>query len=105
MDIDARRELLDRDVTSTARPEARATTLDLMDHQLATRTYVLGEELTAADVDIWVALTHLDTADPLSRHTHLRAYVRRLDEHPAFHGARSLRAWHDRSGTGAIRPD
>ncbi|MFI6493409.1 glutathione S-transferase C-terminal domain-containing protein [Streptomyces sp. NPDC050564] len=104
-DIDALRELLDRDVTSTARPEARSATLDLLDHQLATRAYVLGEDLTAADVDVWVALNHLDTADPLSRHSRLRAYVRRLDEHPAFHGARSLRVWHDRSATGAIRRD
>ncbi|MFD4627477.1 glutathione S-transferase C-terminal domain-containing protein [Streptomyces sp. NPDC058475] len=83
-DIDALRERLDRDVTPTAQPTARSATLDLLDLQLATRTYVLGEELTAADVDLWAALTHLSTPEPLSRHSHLRAYVRRLDEHPAF---------------------
>ncbi|MFF4349080.1 cell envelope biogenesis protein OmpA [Streptomyces sp. NPDC001530] len=92
-DIDALRELLDRDVTSTARPEARSATLDVLDCQLATCTYVLSEELTAADVDLWVALTHLDTTDPLSRHSRLRDYVRRLGEHPAFQGA------------GCVRPD
>jgi putative glutathione S-transferase len=86
-DIDALGELLDQDVTPTARPEARSATLDLLDRQLASNTYALGEELTAADVDLWAALTHLDATETLSRRSHLRDYVRRLDDHPAFREA------------------
>ncbi|WP_406471716.1 glutathione S-transferase C-terminal domain-containing protein [Streptomyces sp. NBC_01615] len=100
-DIDALRELLDRDVTSAARPAARSATLDLLDRQLAAHTYVLGEELTAADVDVWVALTHLDVPDALARHSHLRAYVRRLAGHPAFQRATSVHLSPERSTTGA----
>ncbi|MEU5701193.1 glutathione S-transferase family protein [Streptomyces aurantiacus] len=85
-EIDALRELLARDVTPTAQPHARAATLTLLDHQLATHSYVLGEELTAADVDLWVALTHLGTADALAAYPELDQYVRRLGRHPAFLG-------------------
>ncbi|GGN86653.1 hypothetical protein GCM10011579_078710 [Streptomyces albiflavescens] len=91
-DIDDLRELLDRDVTPDAQPDARSATMDLLNRQLAAHSYALGEELTAADVDVWVALTHLDTTALLARHSHLRDYMRRLDEHPAFHDAQSVRA-------------
>ncbi|WPB89004.1 glutathione S-transferase C-terminal domain-containing protein [Streptomyces malaysiensis] len=108
-DIDALRELLDEDITHAARqagtahePECRdaalerlLTVLDRLDRQLATAPYALGDELTAADVDLWVALVQLDTeyrplldadaAHRVSRHGRLRAYVRRLHAHPAFH--------------------
>jgi putative glutathione S-transferase len=85
-DIDALRDLLDRNVTPTARPAALATTLKLLDRQLASHTYALGEKLTAADVDLWVALTLLDSDTALLRFDHLQEYVRRLAAHPAFHG-------------------
>lgn len=83
-DIDALAELLDRDVTATGRPAARSAALDLLDRQLAAHTYVLGETLTAADVDLWVALVHLDPAGTLCSYPRLREYVRRLAAHPAF---------------------
>ncbi|MDQ1034786.1 putative glutathione S-transferase [Streptomyces sp. V3I8] len=85
-EIDALRELLARDVTPTARPAARAATLSLLDHQLSSRRYVLGDEITAADVDLWVALTHLGTDGAPTACPRLDAYVRRLGRHPAFAG-------------------
>ncbi|QIY74741.1 glutathione S-transferase C-terminal domain-containing protein [Streptomyces sp. RLB1-33] len=85
-DIDALRELLDRDVTPTAPPLARTTALQSLDRQLAPRAYALGDELTAADVDLWVALTRFDPTESLAPFGRLRDYVRRLDAHPAFHG-------------------
>ncbi|MCQ8188586.1 glutathione S-transferase C-terminal domain-containing protein [Streptomyces rugosispiralis] len=108
-DIDALRDLLDTDVTRAAREAGTAseaecrdaalerllTALGRLDRGLAAAPYALGEELTAADVDLWVALVQLDgehrllldadAADRVSRHGRLRAYVRRLHAHPAFH--------------------
>jgi putative glutathione S-transferase len=87
-DIDALRELLDTDITPTARPHRRAAALELLDRQLAATAYALGEQLTAADIDLWVALVHLETPDAVSPYAHLphlSDYVRRLDAHPAFH--------------------
>ncbi|MEU9288728.1 glutathione S-transferase C-terminal domain-containing protein [Streptomyces sp. NPDC048275] len=83
-DIDAFRELLDRDVTSTARPEVLSATLDRLNRQLASHTYALGDALTAADVDLWVALAQLEAPDALCGYDRLQAYVRRLDAHTAF---------------------
>lgn len=115
-DIDAVRDLLDHDITqagqragaapaSSRRGEALDTlftALRLLDGQLAREPYVLGGEPTAADVDLWVTLVHLDAVHRLhldaeavhliAGHDHLWAYVRRLHAHPAFHG--NLRAVH-----------
>jgi putative glutathione S-transferase len=78
--IDAIRELLDGDPLQDA-------TLDLLDGQLASGPYMLGGTLTAADVDVWVALVHPE-AGALQRvadRDRLRSYLRRLSAHPAFH--------------------
>lgn len=85
-DIDALRDLLDRDVTPAAELSRRSAALDLLDRRLAGQPYALGEDLTAADVDLWVALVHLGQPDALSSHPRLRDYVRRLGDHPAFRG-------------------
>ncbi|GGL66175.1 hypothetical protein GCM10010129_07020 [Streptomyces fumigatiscleroticus] len=68
-----------------------------LEHRLTTGRYVLGDRLTAADVEVWVALVHLDTvhrihldAEAVHRvagHPALWAHVRRLTALPAF-GAR-----------------
>ncbi|CDR03756.1 glutathione S-transferase C-terminal domain-containing protein [Streptomyces iranensis] len=108
-DIDALRDLIDADIIHAARQagtsaeaecrdaalERLLTALGRLDRGLTAAPYALGEELTAADVDLWVALVQLDTehrllldadaADRVSRHGQLRAYVRRLHAHPAFH--------------------
>ncbi|MFE7123529.1 glutathione S-transferase C-terminal domain-containing protein [Streptomyces sp. NPDC057617] len=80
-DIDGVRELLGED-------PAPDPALELLERQLASHPYVLGDTLTAADVDLWVALVHLD-AEALRRVAagdRLWSYVRRLGAHPAFHG-------------------
>lgn len=86
-DIDALRELVDRDLAPAARAEARSTALASLDGRLATHAHVLGDELTAADVDLWVALGQLGAEEALSRYGRLRDYVQRLDVHPAFRDA------------------
>ncbi|WP_316755796.1 glutathione S-transferase C-terminal domain-containing protein [Streptomyces herbicida] len=83
-DIDALCDLLDRDVTPVAESSKRSAALELLERRLAGQPYALGEALTAADVDLWVALVHLGPADTLSSHPRLRDYVRRLGNHPAF---------------------
>ncbi|WP_066954468.1 glutathione S-transferase C-terminal domain-containing protein [Streptomyces lushanensis] len=83
-DIDAVRELLGEDLAQAPAPDPA---LDLLEGRLASHPYALGETLTAADVDLWVALVHLD-ADGLRRVAadgRLWSYVRRLGAHPAFH--------------------
>ncbi|MFF3615015.1 cell envelope biogenesis protein OmpA [Streptomyces sp. NPDC002580] len=88
-DIRALRDLLDRDVTASASPSALSAALELLDCRLAVRPYVLGDTLTAADVDVWVALTRPALADSLRSFPGLQDYVRRLGDHPAFRGGRS----------------
>ncbi|KUN81497.1 hypothetical protein AQJ66_24165 [Streptomyces bungoensis] len=85
-DIDALGELVERDLTAGAEPSRRSSALDLLERRLAGHPYALGEELTAADVDLWVALVHLGPADALNARPRLRDYVRRLGNHPAFRG-------------------
>ncbi|MET7981966.1 cell envelope biogenesis protein OmpA [Streptomyces sp. NPDC005281] len=87
-DIEALRDLLDRDVVPSARPSELAAALDLLDCRLSARPYVLGDSLTAADVDVWVALTGLGGPEVLRSQPRLLDYVRRLGDHPAFrHGS------------------
>ncbi|MBP5859958.1 glutathione S-transferase C-terminal domain-containing protein [Streptomyces scabiei] len=69
-------------------------TLRTLDARLARQEYVLGGELTVADVELWVALVRLDTVHRwhldagavhrVADHPHLWAYARRLTAHPAF---------------------
>ncbi|WP_329126908.1 glutathione S-transferase C-terminal domain-containing protein [Streptomyces sp. NBC_01465] len=86
-DIDALCEVLDRDVAPTARPSARRSALNLLDRRLSRHPFALGESLTAADVDLWVALVHLDRSETLCAFPRLSAYVQRLGGLPAFRGA------------------
>ncbi|MFF7178146.1 glutathione S-transferase C-terminal domain-containing protein [Streptomyces sp. NPDC008121] len=69
-------------------------TLGALERRLACRPYALGEELTAADVQLWVTLVGLDTVHRwhldaaavhrIADHPHLWSYARRLSAHPAF---------------------
>ncbi|MFI6051328.1 glutathione S-transferase C-terminal domain-containing protein [Streptomyces violascens] len=86
-DIEAFRTLLDRDITPAARPSARQAALALLDRSLARHPYALGTELTAADVDLWVALVPLDRDELSCASPRLGDYVRRLGDHPAFRNA------------------
>ena len=68
--------------------------LDGLERRLATRAHVLGDDLTASDVQVWVTLVwfdtvhrqHLDAAavHRVTDHPHVWAYARRLAAHPAF---------------------
>ncbi|WP_055491281.1 glutathione S-transferase C-terminal domain-containing protein [Streptomyces sp. TP-A0356] len=61
---------------------------------LARQEYLLGDQLTAVDVELWVSLVQLDTVHRwhldaaavhrVADHPHLWAYARRLAAHPAF---------------------
>ncbi|KIF02479.1 glutathione S-transferase, partial [Streptomyces sp. RSD-27] len=68
--------------------------LGALERRLVSSAYVLGGELTAADVQVWVTLVQLDTVHRwhldaaavyrLTDHPHLWSYARRLASHPAF---------------------
>ncbi|MFC9504205.1 glutathione S-transferase C-terminal domain-containing protein [Streptomyces sp. NPDC057002] len=85
------------DTDATARHTALGSLLRVLgslEWRLADQAYVLGDELTAADVRLWVALVQLDTVHRLhldaaavhrvADHPHLWTYARRLAAHPAF---------------------
>ncbi|NEY35181.1 glutathione S-transferase family protein [Streptomyces sp. PRKS01-65] len=85
------------DATAAEREAALTTllrALHTLEWRLASREYVLGDELTAADVRLWVALVHLDVVHRrhldaaavhrVAGHRHLWSYARRLAAHPAF---------------------
>ncbi|MEU6142021.1 glutathione S-transferase C-terminal domain-containing protein [Streptomyces sp. NPDC047081] len=71
-------------------------TLGALDRWLDGRTYMIRDEITAADVELWVALVQLDTVhrnhldaaavQRIADHPALWAYARRLTAHPAFGG-------------------
>jgi putative glutathione S-transferase len=114
-EIDAIGELLDRKITEPIRQvcagtapgghrrtgEAVAAALKAFDHRLARQPFLLGDEPTAADVDLWATLVHLDavhslhldtdTVRTLARFEHLWAYGRRL------HARSPLRSAFDRA--------
>ncbi len=69
-------------------------TLGALEQWLDGRTYMIRDHLTAADVELWVALVQLDTVhrhhldaaavQRIAGHPVLWAYARRLAAHPAF---------------------
>ncbi|GCB43004.1 glutathione S-transferase C-terminal domain-containing protein [Streptomyces sp. NL15-2K] len=68
--------------------------LGRLERRLAPHAYVLGDQPTAADIELWVALVRLDTVHRhhldaaavhrIAGHPVLWAYARRLAAHPAF---------------------
>lgn len=68
--------------------------LGALDRWLDGRAYLLRDEITAADVELWVTLVQLDTVhrhhldaaamQRVAAHATLWAYARRLAAHPAF---------------------
>ncbi|WP_189706125.1 glutathione S-transferase C-terminal domain-containing protein [Streptomyces phaeofaciens] len=69
-------------------------TLGVLDQGLCVQPFLIDDQITAADVELWVALVQLDTvhrhhldAEAVHRiagHPALWAYARRLAGHPAF---------------------
>ncbi|CAM5605639.1 Glutathione-dependent reductase OS=Streptomyces fumanus OX=67302 GN=GCM10018772_28150 PE=4 SV=1 [Streptomyces fumanus] len=85
--------------TPTPRSAARALAgllrvLGSLEWRLAARDFLLGDSITAADVELWVTLVQLDTVHRwhldaaavhrIADHPRLWAYARRLAAHPAF---------------------
>ncbi|MGX1273642.1 glutathione S-transferase C-terminal domain-containing protein [Streptomyces phaeoluteigriseus] len=78
----------------TAALDTLLGTLGVLDRGLDAQPYLIGDQISAADVELWVALVQLDTvhrhhldADAVRRiagHPALWAYARRLAAHPAF---------------------
>ncbi|KUN80741.1 glutathione S-transferase C-terminal domain-containing protein [Streptomyces griseoruber] len=74
--------------------ETLLATLGVLEQGLGVQPYLISDQITAADVELWVALVRLDTvhrhhldADAVRRvagHPALWAYARRLAAHPAF---------------------
>ena len=68
--------------------------LGALERRLAGRTYLIRDEVTAADVELWVTLVELDTVHRnhldasavrrIAGHPTLWTYARRLTAHPAF---------------------
>ncbi|WP_329454282.1 glutathione S-transferase family protein [Streptomyces sp. NBC_01497] len=106
--IDALARLCDHDIEAAAvraggpdpDPAAATTVLNALsdlEHRLGRGEFLLGAELSTADVHAWVTLLMLDTvhrwhlAAPLvervADHPRLWAYARRLAGNPAFGGA------------------
>ncbi|WP_221357821.1 glutathione S-transferase C-terminal domain-containing protein [Streptomyces beigongshangae] len=75
-------------------------TLGALERRLAGRAYLIRDGITAADVELWVALVQLDTVhrnhldaaavQRIADHPALWAYARRLAVHPAFGGPLDL---------------
>jgi putative glutathione S-transferase len=69
-------------------------TLGSLNRWLAGREYLIRDQITAADVELWVTLVQLDTVhrhhldasavQRIADHPELWAYARRLAAHPAF---------------------
>lgn len=74
--IDAWHELLADPLIPTA--------LDRLDRHLASHPYLVGDQLTAADVDLWARLVHLAPDTATCAYPDVHAYVRRLGDRPAF---------------------
>jgi putative glutathione S-transferase len=74
--------------------ETLLETLGALERWLAGRTYMIRDDITAADVELWVALLQLDTVhrhhldasavQRIAANPALWAYARRLTAHPAF---------------------
>jgi putative glutathione S-transferase len=77
-------------------PGARAELLEAferLDGLLVHQSYLVGDQLTEADIRLWVTLVRYDVGPnaggaigpPLAEYPHLWSYARDLYQHPAFH--------------------
>ncbi|MBE8477261.1 glutathione S-transferase C-terminal domain-containing protein [Streptomyces justiciae] len=78
----------------TAALDKLLETLGALERWLVGREYLIRDQITAADVELWVTLVQLDTVhrhhldasavQRIAGHPELWAYARRLAAHPAF---------------------
>ncbi|WP_210593067.1 glutathione S-transferase C-terminal domain-containing protein [Streptomyces sp. GESEQ-35] len=95
-EIDAVERLCSQRIDETAQRAGRAgadaaeratalrsllATLNSLEHRLTVDEYLIGHQLTAADVELWVTLVQLDT---VHRHHLDAAAVHRIADHPAL---------------------
>ncbi len=67
--------------------EARAmlrTAYDMIDQEMATRTWAMGDGFGIADCAAAPALFYANLVAPLERHANALAYLRRLEQRPSF---------------------
>ncbi|QRN92802.1 glutathione S-transferase family protein [Archangium violaceum] len=89
-------EPMQKIVTDRIRPKGRGdphgveaaraslrTAYDLLDRQMATRTWAVGEAFTLADCGAAPALFYANWVEPIT-HAHVRAYLDRLMKRPSF---------------------
>ncbi|MFJ8806956.1 glutathione S-transferase C-terminal domain-containing protein [Streptomyces sp. NPDC102490] len=67
-----------------ADPAALPGVLDLLERRLTAHSHVVGDRLTAADVEVWAALVRRDTPRRAHDYPALWSHLRRLTAHPAF---------------------
>ncbi|CAM5359765.1 hypothetical protein SVIOM342S_01766 [Streptomyces violaceorubidus] len=67
-----------------ADPAALPGVLDLLERRLTAHSHVVGDRLTAADIEVWAALVRRDTPRRADDHPALWSHVRGLTAHPAF---------------------
>ncbi len=64
--------------------ETSAARLDVLERELTSRDYIAGSELTVADILLGASLRNGLQPDVLGERPHLRSYLDRLFERPAF---------------------
>ncbi|WP_329222831.1 glutathione S-transferase C-terminal domain-containing protein [Streptomyces sp. NBC_01485] len=82
------------EVERAAALDTLLTTLGVLERGLGVHQYLISDQITAADVELWVTLVQLDTVHRnhldatavhrIADHPALWAYARRLAAHPAF---------------------
>ncbi|MFF3850668.1 glutathione S-transferase C-terminal domain-containing protein [Streptomyces sp. NPDC002328] len=82
------------DAERAAALDTLLTTLDVLERGLGSHAHLISDQITAADVELWVTLVQLDTVHRhhldatavhrIADHPALWAYARRLAAHPAF---------------------
>jgi glutathione S-transferase len=62
-----------------------AVTLDMIDAEMAGRTWAMGDQFTLADCAAGPPLFYIDRLSPLAKkHTHIAAYLQRLLKRPSY---------------------
>jgi len=69
--------------------ETLQTAYGMIDQDMATKTWIMGDAFTMADCAASPALYYANRVEPLTRHANVARYLQRLTERPSF--ARAIR--------------
>jgi glutathione S-transferase len=69
--------------------ETLRTTYAMVDQDMATKTWIMGDAFTMADCAAAPALYYANLVEPLTQHANVTRYLQRLTERPSF--ARAIR--------------